>query len=84
MKIEEKAQELVDKFYPFVNGYIGSSMLTNTEYPEAILHNARKGAIVAADEMLNELSNMELNYDLNLQKDLDYWKEVKTAIGNTK
>ena len=34
--------KLIEKFKPLVNGYVGSSMLTNTEYPETILANAEK------------------------------------------
>jgi hypothetical protein len=34
--------KLVEKFKPLVNGYVGSSMLTNTEYLETILANAEK------------------------------------------
>ena len=45
----EKAKELVEKYKPMVNGYVGSSMLTNTEYPETILRNAKKCALIAVD-----------------------------------
>jgi hypothetical protein len=34
--------KLLEKFKPMVNGYVGSSMLTNTEYPETIEANAKK------------------------------------------
>lgn len=30
---KEKATELVEKYKDYVHGYVGSSMLTNTEYP---------------------------------------------------
>ena len=39
--------KLVEKFKPLVNGYIGSSMLTNTEYPEIIKANAEKCAEIS-------------------------------------
>lgn len=42
-------ERLEDKFKKFVNGYIGSSMLTNTEYPEAIERNAKE-CVKIADE----------------------------------
>lgn len=44
-----KEQHLKDKFKIFVNGYVGSSMLTNTEYPEAIELNANKCVQIAKD-----------------------------------
>jgi hypothetical protein len=55
MSEKEKAQELVDKFKDFVHGYIGSSMLTNTEYPERILSQAKKVATMVVDEILFEI-----------------------------
>ncbi len=39
---KEKAQELVNKFKDYVHGYVGSSMLTNHEYPEQILSQAKR------------------------------------------
>ena len=39
---KQKAKELVDRMKQYVNGYVGSSMLTNTEYPEQILKQAKK------------------------------------------
>lgn len=41
--------KLEDKFKPFVNGYIGSSMLTNTEYPETINENAENCKNISID-----------------------------------
>ncbi len=43
---KEKAEELVEKYKDYVSGYVGSSMLTNTEYPEQILRNAIQCAII--------------------------------------
>ena len=70
---KEKAQELVDKYKYFVNGYLGSSMLTNTEYPEIILLNAKQCALIAVEEILN---GSRLFYI----EDYDYWQEVKQEL----
>jgi hypothetical protein len=78
MTPKEKAEELIKKYSDFVSGYIGSSMLTNTEYPEAILNNAKKCTLIAVDELIEDnKTNEELvNGGLNKQ----YWEEVKTEI----
>ena len=52
MNTKEKAQELVEKFKDYVHGYVGSSMLTNHEYPEQILAQAKRVSIIAVDEIL--------------------------------
>lgn len=44
-----KEQDLKEKFKRFVNGYVGSSMLTNTEYPEVIESNAEKCVKITVD-----------------------------------
>jgi len=51
--------KLIEKFKPFVNGYVGSSMLTDTEYPEAILANAEKCAEVSNQNTIDFLKWLE-------------------------
>jgi len=58
MTPKEKAQELVDKFKDYVHGYVGSSMLTNHEYPEQILAQAKKVAIITVDEILKQFDGL--------------------------
>ena len=58
MNTKEKAQELVDKFKNYVHGYIGSSMLTNYEYPEQILAQAKKASIITVDEILKNFEGL--------------------------
>lgn len=82
MTAEEKAQELVGKFKDYVHGYIGSSMLTNYEYPEQIKSQAKKLSIEVVDEIISECSNwaggsMDNGWDA---KRFDYWNEVKSFI----
>ena len=55
MTPKEKAHSLVEKFKDYVHGYVGSSMLTNHEYPERILSQAKKAAMIVVDECLNAL-----------------------------
>lgn len=80
MKPKEKANELVDKFKDHVCGYVGSSMLTNTEYPEQILKNAQTVALIVVSEIIatgNLLDND--SYD-ETPKHLQYWLEVRSWI----
>lgn len=78
MTPKEKAKELVNKYKPFVYGFIGSSMLTNTEDQSVIKMNAKQCALIAVDEIINYLTT-----SLDVQTSLiavDYWREVKQEI----
>ena len=81
---KEKAQELVNKFKDYVHGYIGSSMLTNHEYPEQILSQAKKAATIVVDEILlsfDGFMDARKNFRHELEIDAErYWKSVKTEI----
>lgn len=52
MTPKEKAQELVNRYKPYVYPYMGSGMLTNTEDDEVILMMAKTCAKIAVDEIL--------------------------------
>lgn len=78
MAAEEKANQLVDSFKPYVNGYVGSSMLTNTEYPEVILSMAKQCALIAVDEIIGDIIGNGLNLDFNER--FNYWQRVKYEI----
>ena len=59
MTPKEKAAALVEKYKEYVHGYAGSSMLTNHEYPEQILSQAKKAALIAVDEILAILRGLQ-------------------------
>ena len=84
MSEKEKAQELVEKFKDFVHGYIGSSMLTNTEYPEQILAQAKKVATMVVEEILFEIrqgQKLDWIQERNEgQEYIVYWAKVKAEI----
>lgn len=84
MSEKEKAQELVEKFKDFVHGYVGSSMLTNTEYPEQILSQAKKVATIVVDEILQEIRyGQKLDWIQERkegQEYIVYWTKVKSEI----
>lgn len=79
---KEKAQELVSKFKDYVHGYVGSSMLTNHEYPEQILSQAKKAAMIVADEMLHQYTtlNADLINALYRTEKVVFWQQVKIEI----
>lgn len=76
MNSKEKAIELVEKYKKHVNGFVGSSMLSNTEYPETILNNAKQCALICVDEIM-EIKSVYHDTDL-----YDYWQNVKQEIEN--
>lgn len=86
MSEAEKAQELVEKFKEFVHGYVGSSMLTNTEYPEQILSQAKKVATIVVDEILQEVHyGKKLDWIRERkggEEFTPYWQKVKSEIQN--
>ena len=63
MTPKEKAEELVDKF-------------TDVEDGEMYIGKAKQCALIAVDEMLDELSNE----DLYKKSNYIFWQEVKQEI----
>lgn len=78
MTPKDKAIELVENAKNYVHGYVGSSMLTNYEYPEQILLQAMKVATITADEIIKETLS-EYTNDENHDR-VKYWNEVKEEI----
>lgn len=52
----EKAQELFDKYTPYMYCFMGSGMLSNTYDPKIVAMNAKECATIAVDEILNILA----------------------------
>lgn len=82
MNAKDKAKKLIETHSKFVNGYIGSSMLTNTEYPEQIKDNAKRVSIILIDEMLYELRDLpRIPYNERRTK---FWEDVKKEMESVK
>lgn len=81
MNAKIKAEELVSYFKVLVNGYVGSSMLTNTEYPESILVKAKICALKVVHELRCEITNFD-NTDSYAQSRLDFWDDVINEINS--
>ncbi len=84
MTYQEKAQELIEKYKDYVHGYVGSSMLTNTEYPDQIERQAKQCAIIAVDEIIEATKKRQLHWRANtLEFDIvysEYWQQVKNEL----
>ena len=72
MTPQEKAKELVNKFRDFADG-IDSE--TDRFSPNIERKNAKKCALIAVDEILNNDNNFFNTYSQN-----DYWLQVKQEI----
>jgi len=93
MSAKQEAIELVEKYKDYVHGYVGSSMLTNYEYPEQTLSQAKKVAIITIDEKIKTCNKFyeklsfpaEVKSDMGyicFKKELDYLNEVKKEVEN--
>ena len=80
MTPQEKAQELVTKFKNYVPGYIGSSMLTNHEYPEQILLNSKRLSKEIIDEIIKTDALIDEEVYVETPSYMQYWLEVKAWI----
>lgn len=84
MDSKEKARELVNKYKDYVHGYVGSSMLSNTEFQDVILSNAKKLVIEFVNEIIDTSMTGYLINDSKVAefqvKMRDYWVEVKKEI----
>jgi len=70
MKVKEKAQELVDKFYVWTSR---SDSEIHKQY------DAKQCALIAVDVILSQEQVMEY-HGLQPFIDVEYWKEVKQEI----
>ena len=75
-----KEQDLRDKFKRFVNGYVGSSMLTNTEYPETIEANADKCVQIAKDYAEQEAIEFAEWMHENTVKDAKFYTVILDVV----
>lgn len=81
MTPKEKANQLVERMKQYVHGYVGSSMLTNTEHPEQILKQAKKAANIVVDECINcSQYKAHIQFSVPEIETTEYWLSVKDEI----
>lgn len=81
MTPKEKAEELVDRCYqlfPLEQNVITTHWHLTEEYSG--WNNAKKCALIAVDEILNELDHSPLYADDYAEGKMKYWQEVKQEI----
>lgn len=82
---KEKAQELVDKFKPYMYPFAaGSAYLSGDREGNKVLKDAKECAIICIDEKISEFKEMGNNI-MGLQFDgkIKYWEEVKNEVSNS-
>ena len=81
-KEEEKAKLLIEKYSQYVHGYVGSSMLTNYEYPDQILSQSKKVATLECQSIIDELEflNGQMEGFIFFNPRIDFYKGVIKAI----
>lgn len=72
MTPKEKAQKLVDNYKPIMYCFVGSGMLTNSFNENEQLKNAKFGALMLVNEVLDVVGHK--------YQEVDYWERVKTEI----
>lgn len=82
MTPKEKARQLFDQHKDYVNGYVGSSMLTNTEYPEQIISQTKKVAAIGLNELIKEAKTnyYTVRYKRCKLSDKEYWIAVLNEL----
>lgn len=74
--VQNKIDELVEKFLDHVNPYIGSGMLSNTCDDGVIIWQARKCALITVNEILADIPM----YTGNLNPKWSFWNEVRLEL----
>lgn len=89
MEAKEKAQELIEKYKPYVYCYAGSGMLTNDYNEEVATMCAKQCALVAVEEVISEIKeSLEVATHLHphtaglLNGSLLYWNSVLKELNN--
>ena len=74
--VQNKIDELIEKFSHHVNPYVGSGMLSNTYDDDVILWQAKKCALITVNEILAAIPM----YTGNLNPKWKFWNEVKLEL----
>ena len=86
MNPQQKAQQLIEKYKPYVYCFMGSDMLVNQESESVILSNAKKCALMAVDEIIEAIETTTGHCELRhldaaeVKSDIAYWERVQQEI----
>jgi len=79
---KEKAKDLIEKFLPNVYCYMGSGMLSNDYDKNVALMYAKKCALIAVQELINETTCLWKIIGDDLITYPEFWISVKEEIEN--
>lgn len=88
MTTKQTAINLVEKYQKYVHGYVGSSMLSNDEYPDVVFERAKTLAGEISQEIRESLEHTKECLDLEgineyeYDNDIEFWKRVQKEIKN--
>lgn len=77
MSAEDKAIELLNKFYDYVDG---TNMFETFEHAIAV-KKAKECAIILIDEIKNECIRIDEKFNLGSEGTKQYWDAVRDQIG---
>jgi hypothetical protein len=81
MTPKEKARELYNKMDQVTHGYVGSSMLSNTEFDEVKIGSTKAAAMVIVDELIRQTPSVYVTKDDKVDSGhSQYWEWVKQEI----
>jgi hypothetical protein len=75
MNPKEKAQEIYSKMDWFTHGYVGSSMLSNTEFYDVKIKNTKAAAQIVVDEAKSVA-------DASSETENAFWQSVTDELKN--
>lgn len=78
MTPQEKAQELIAKFKPYMYCYMGSGMLTNDYDEGTTIAFAKKCSLIMVDEILERSKVPRKDDYYNIEN--KFWQDVKEAL----
>lgn len=86
MNTQEKAEELILLFTPYMYCYMGSGMLTDDYDRNIVLDFAKKCSIISVNQILKALKVPPIKNEGSKLYDsqIDYWNEVKVFIESYK
>lgn len=78
MNAREKALEIYNKMDWFTHGYVGSSMLSNTEFDDAKIRSTKAASMVVIEQMLDTLKSCwDEQGAFNMY---NFWEQVKIEL----
>ena len=79
MTPKEKAEELIEKFSPYVYCYVGSGMLSDYYDKDIVRNYANECCHILCDEIIDSYNTDSISLP-GMDRNIDYWKQVKENL----